>query len=137
MHWAYRHHSAVYFTGLGFISAAFIFLVLWLGLLSHAPGIQMIIVALLLVPVSQLALEGVNYLVLRLLPPRTLPKMDFRASGIPDACRTLVVIPMMLVDQETIKAEAEKLEIRLSGQQRGESAFWPVFGLQGCGPGPL
>lgn len=123
LQWAYRHHSAVYFTGLVSFSAAFIFLGLGLGLRTQAPGIQIIIAVLLFIPASQLALEGMNSLVMRLLPPRTLPKMDFRTSGIPDACRTLVIVPMMLVDQETIKAEAEKLEIRYLANKEANLLF--------------
>ena len=64
-----------------------------------------------------------NYLVTRLFPPRVLPKMDFRVSGIPDACRTLVVVPMMLLDLETIKAEAEKLEIRYLANKEANLLF--------------
>jgi cyclic beta-1,2-glucan synthetase len=123
LQWTYRHHAAVYFTGLVFFSAALMALGLGLGLRAHALGIEILITALLFIPVSQLALEAMNYLVMRLLPPRTLPKMDFRASGVPDACRTLVVVPMMLVDRETIKAEAEKLEIRYLANQEANLLF--------------
>ena len=63
------------------------------GLRGETPGIQLLVALLLLIPASQLSLEVMNYLVMRLFPPRTLPKMDFRVSGIPDACRTLVVVP--------------------------------------------
>ncbi|MFA5812133.1 MAG: glycosyl transferase, partial [bacterium] len=97
LHWAYRHHSAVYFTGLALFSAASLSLALWFGLRTHVLWIQGLIVMLLIIPASQISLEVVNYLVTRLFPPRALPKMDFQA-GIPDACRTLVVVPMMLTD---------------------------------------
>ena len=65
----------------------------------------------------------VNYLVTRLLPPRPLPKMDFEDSGIPDAFRTLVVVPMMLVNAETIRAEVEKLEIRYLANKEANLLF--------------
>ena len=112
LHWAYRHHTEVYILGLSFFSAAIILLALRLGMHGSDLGIQLIIAMLLLIPASQLSLEVMNTLITRLFPPRALPKMNFKVSGIPDACRTLVVVPMMLVDQETIKGEAEKLEIR-------------------------
>ncbi len=112
LRWASRRHTAVYFSGLTFFSAAFIFLALWFGLRTDALWLQTIIVMLLIIPASQLSLDVVNYLVTRIFPPRTLPKMDFKISGIPDSCRTLVVVPMMLTDPETVAAEAEKLEIR-------------------------
>jgi cyclic beta-1,2-glucan synthetase len=112
LRWAHRHHRAVYFLGLTFFSAAFIFMALRFGLRTPVFWMQSITVMLLIIPASQLSLEVVNYLVTRLFPPRTLPKMDFKISGIPDACRTLVVVPMMLTDLSIVAAEAERLEIR-------------------------
>jgi len=112
LQWTYRHHSAVYLIGLLLFSAAIVLVLPALGLDAPATWVRLTLLILLLIPSSQLALEGMNYLVTRLLPPRTLPKMDFLASGIPDACRTLVVVPMMLVDHRTIRLEAEKLEAR-------------------------
>ena len=56
---------------------------------------------------------------MRFCPPRILPKMDFRKTGIPDACRTLVVVPMMLTSRATIADEAEKLEIDLVRRPAG------------------
>jgi cyclic beta-1,2-glucan synthetase len=109
--WIYRHHAAVY----GFSIAA-IFTLLLLFIISSHPIVPSLVIRLglllLLIPVSQLAIEVVNYLVTRLLPPRTLPKMDFEKSGIPDEFLTLVVVPMMLTNEETVRAEVEKLEIR-------------------------
>ena len=123
LQWVYRHHFAVYVLGLGFLSAVFISLIVLLGLRGVTPGIRLLIVLLLLLPASQLALEVVNYLVTRLLPPRTLPKMDFEKSGIPDEFRTLVVVPMLLLDAETIQAETEKLEIRFLANKEDNLLF--------------
>ncbi len=123
LQWVYRHHSAVYFLGLSFLSALFISLIVLLGLRGQTPGMRLVIALLLLIPVSQLALEVLNYLVMRLLPPRALPKMDFEVSGIPDAFRTLVVVPVLLRDAETIRAEVEKLEIRYLANKEGNLLF--------------
>ena len=123
LHWVYRHHSAVYFLGLSFLSALFISLIVLLGRRGQTPGIRLVIALLLLIPVSQLALEVLNYLVMRLLPPRALPKMGFEVSGIPDAFRTLVVVPVLLRDAETIRAEVEKLEIRYLANKEGNLLF--------------
>ena len=49
--------------------------------------------------------------------------MDFETSGIPDAFRTLVVVPMLLVDAETIRAEVEKLEIRYLANREANLLF--------------
>ena len=113
LRWAHRHHTAVYFFGSAVVTAAILFLFLRFGLRSSASWMQIVTaMLLLLIPASQIAVEVVNYLVTRIFPPRTLPKMDYKISGIPDACRTLVVVPMMLTDPETIAAEVERLEIR-------------------------
>ncbi|HET6454097.1 MAG TPA: glucoamylase family protein, partial [Armatimonadota bacterium] len=123
LQWLYRHHSAVYFLGLSLFSAVFISLIVLFGLGGQAPLIRLVIALLLLIPVSQLALEVLNYLLMRLLPPRALPKMDFEVSSIPDAFRTLVVVPVFLGDAETIRTEVEKLEIRYLANKEGNLLF--------------
>jgi cyclic beta-1,2-glucan synthetase len=123
LHWIYRHHSLVYFSGLGFLSAAFIVLIVLLGMHGQTLGSRLLIILLLLIPASQLSLEIVNYVITRLLPPRTLPKMDFEDSGIPDEFRTLVVVPMMLVNTDTIGATVDNLEIRYLANKESNLLF--------------
>ena len=60
---------------------------------------------------------------MRVFPPRTLAKMDFEVSGIPDAFRTLVVVPMLLEDPQTIGAEVDKLEIRYLANREDNLLF--------------
>ena len=112
LQWVYRHHSAVYFLGIGIFSAALITLVVLSGMRGQTPWGSVLIALLLLIPASQLSIEIVNYVITRLLPPRTLPKMDFEDSGIPDEFRTLVVVPMMLANTDTIRTATDNLEIR-------------------------
>ncbi len=123
LHWIYRHHSVAYFLGLGFFSAAFIILIVLLGMRGQTLGGRLLIAVLLLIPASQLSLEIINYVITRLLPPRTLPKMDFEDSGIPDEFRTLVVVPMMLVDADTIRTAADNLEIRYLANKESNILF--------------
>jgi cyclic beta-1,2-glucan synthetase len=113
--WIYRHHAPLYGLGIGASCAALVTLFAQFALPAGLPGAHWLRPGLLLValvPLSQLAIEVVNYLVTRFLPPRPLPKMDFEAAGIPDAFRTLVVVPMLLVNEATLAAEVERLEIR-------------------------
>ncbi|WP_237754247.1 GH36-type glycosyl hydrolase domain-containing protein [Geobacter sp. OR-1] len=120
--WVYSHHTAVYFLGIGGFTAMFLSLIaaLTIGL---SPAIKMGLLLFLLIPVSQLAIEVVNYLITRLLQPRPLPKMDFEDSGIPDEFRTLVVVPMLLTNAETVSAEVEKLEIRYLANKEANLLF--------------
>ncbi|RPI73367.1 MAG: glycosyl transferase, partial [Desulfobacteraceae bacterium] len=118
-----RRHAFLYFFGLTFFSGVFMALAWLLGLRASTPGMQLVLLLLLLGPASQLALETLNYLVVRFFPPRSLPKMDFRDAGIPDAYRTLVVVPMLLIDAPTIRREMEKLEMRYLANQEANLFF--------------
>jgi cyclic beta-1,2-glucan synthetase len=124
--WVYARHTAVYF--LSFAAAFTLLFAPILLLCQSAPGIllRISLPLIALFPVSQIALETMNYFFTRVLPPRTLPKMDFTDPGIPDAFRTLVVVPILLTDEPTIRAEAEKLEIRYLGN-RDPNLFFSLF----------
>src|SRR5437867_10209373 len=61
---------------------------------------------LLLLPASELAALAVNYFVTSLLPPQVLPKMSFKKEGIPDDCRTLVVVPLLLTTRTQSKTSS-------------------------------
>jgi cyclic beta-1,2-glucan synthetase len=63
-----------------------------------------------LLPVSELAVGVVNYVLTLFLPPRTLPKPAFR-DGIPADCATFVVMPSMLVRPQSAASLLERLEI--------------------------
>jgi len=60
------------------LSAVFLFLVALLGLRGQTPWIRLVIALLLLIPVSQLALEVLNYLVMRLLRPEPFQRWILR-----------------------------------------------------------
>lgn len=69
---------------------------------------------LLIIPASEISVQIVNYLFTALSSPTILPKMLFK-DGVPEQYRTLIVVPMILTDLETIQSEIEKLEIRYLG----------------------
>ncbi len=60
---------------------------------------------------SQFAVALVNWLTMLLATPRPLPRVDL-SGGIPSNCRTLVVIPTLLVNKQNIEELAEALEVR-------------------------
>ncbi|MGB7538438.1 MAG: glucoamylase family protein [Anaerolineales bacterium] len=124
--WVFEHHTAVFL--LSFTSAfAVLFLpLLFLCLTGRGFGIRFVLPLLFILPVSQVAIEAMNYVLTRALPPRTLSKMAFEKPGIPDAFRTLVVVPILLTDAETVRAEADKLEIRYLGNKDAK-VFFSLF----------
>jgi hypothetical protein len=65
---------------------------------------------LLLLPASALAKELVDRSVARLLPPRTLPRLDLR-DGIPPELRTIVVIPTLLLTPDSVRGQIAAIEV--------------------------
>src|SRR5207247_8803262 len=58
---------------------------------------------------GEVAVGFVNYFLTLLLPPRVLPKLDFK-DGIPSECATFVVMPTMLLRPHSATALLERLE---------------------------
>jgi cyclic beta-1,2-glucan synthetase len=65
---------------------------------------------------SQLATALTNWLAILLVAPKTLPRLDF-SEGLPAAMRSLVVIPSMLTDSESLDELLEALEVRYLGNR--------------------
>ncbi len=114
--WLRGNATGLYFGGLAVLSAALVAVPLALAATSGSGWLVLTVLGiLLLLPASELAVQAVNYAVTRLLSPGVLPKMSFKKEGIPDDCRTLVVVPMMLTTPGAIRNELERLEIRYLG----------------------
>ena len=64
-----------------------------------------------LLATSQVGVAIVNWLTTILAKPDVLPRMDF-SKGIPDECRTMVVVPTMLTNGAAITELVEGLEVR-------------------------
>ncbi len=75
------------------------------GLLLAAAGLVVALGA------SQLAVALVNWLATLVATPQSLPRLDY-SDGIPAACRTLVVVPTMLVSTRGFDELVEALEVR-------------------------
>ncbi len=110
--WVYRHHTALYVGSIALATVMMVAAIAGLSASVAGEGGALLVGLLSVLPASQLAVHLVNYWVTRALPPRLLPKMSFERGGVPDEFRTLVVVPMLLVDAESIIEEIEKLEIR-------------------------
>ncbi|HUA87616.1 MAG TPA: glucoamylase family protein [Bryobacteraceae bacterium] len=124
---AVRRHATAYYLGsqalLNLCFTALALMIAWDAGVHRAPELA-ILGALALFPLSDLSIQIVNALVISLLPPGRLAKMDFR-EHIPDEHATLVTVPMMLASVETVRQEVEKLEVRFLANQNDN--LW--FGL--------
>jgi cyclic beta-1,2-glucan synthetase len=97
---------------------------------AHEAGISqgwtlVLLGVLAVLPISELAVQIVNALVISILPPVTLPKMDFE-RGIPESQATLVVVPIMLWSRDVALNEVEKLEVRFLAN-RETNLFYGLF----------
>lgn len=70
----------------------------------------------LVVAASALTVPLVNLLINLSLPPRVLPRMDF-SNGIPEAHRTMVVVPTLLTRLQDVDDLLEDMEIRYLGNR--------------------
>ena len=108
-----RYHAALfYFGNIFLLTAVTVVAPLALTASEGSLFVRGLLSFLLLLPANELAVLAVNYVVTSLLPPQVLPKMSFRKEGIPDDCRTLVVVPMLLTTPDAIRNELGRLEIR-------------------------
>ena len=92
------------------------FLICWLLIeqvakekLSTSVMITVCIVAL--ITTTRFAISLVNWFSTILIKPTLLPRMDF-SKGIPAEAKTMVVIPTLITDIETINDLVEGLEVR-------------------------
>ncbi len=64
-----------------------------------------------LFPASDIVVGLVNRLIIAGLPPRHLPRWDFK-DGIPETLKTFVVVPTMFVNESGVKEQIKEMEIR-------------------------
>lgn len=107
----FNHGTVIY---LGSIALITVLVVLGLLLYSQTNLLSnwylILIGVLILVPASSVAVNLINSILTATLPPRILPKMDFRKK-VPAKHRTVVVIPAILPDQEELAFVLQQLEL--------------------------
>ena len=88
----------------------------------HGPALLVILGALAIIPLSELAIQIVHAFIVAAYPPSKLPRMDYE-RGIPAECATLIVVPMMLVSETAVHHEVEKLEVRYLANRDANLSF--------------
>ena len=101
-----------------YVSAIILTTILFMTLLWYVTGsmenptlIGALILLTALFPALELSISSLNRFFAFFLPPRILPKMDYK-QGIPDDSRTMVVVPTMFTSPQDVRRQAENLEIR-------------------------
>jgi cyclic beta-1,2-glucan synthetase len=72
------------------------------------------LVLLLLIPAADVAIALAQRAIVRAIPPRRLPRLDF-SERVPDHARTMVVVPTMLTNADSVAALLEHVEVLALG----------------------
>jgi cyclic beta-1,2-glucan synthetase len=92
------------------------------ALQATEPWVIALLAFLSLAPASDLAIAVINRDVTRLVGPRRLPKLEL-ASGVPEALRTLVAVPILLATESDASEAIERLEVHYLGNAEGDVHF--------------
>ncbi len=104
------HATVVYLGGISLITLLIFSSVLYYAAQAGATLVHFVVLtALALLPASAIAVELINWLVVLVVPPRTLPKLDF-SSGVPDEHRTMVVIPALFGAESDVIFLTQQIE---------------------------
>lgn len=106
--WLYRNSTAFFLSGIALATLVLLFVFLsQIG--DYTPAVVGLVV--LILAITQGAVDFINQLVSYLLPPRVLPKLDLK-DGIPPEFATLVAVPTLLVSTEQVRETVAELEVR-------------------------
>lgn len=105
-------HAGWYISAI-IINTIVLMTILWAatGSMSNSTITATLVLLVALFPALDLSVSLINRFFAFFLPPRILPKMDYK-SGIPDESRTMVVVPTMFTSPQDVQRQAEQLEIR-------------------------
>src|SRR5258706_317445 len=110
----FRHATTGYLCAIGLSTAALVAAAVTHARALGSPWTALVVVVLLtLVPASELAIQIVQRLIARLVPPRRLPRLDL--VRVPETARTMVIIPTILDSVERARELAEHVEVQALG----------------------
>jgi cyclic beta-1,2-glucan synthetase len=108
--WLYEHAQPFYLGGVILLTLLLTVLVIFFSSIAGGSLGQIVLAALFaFFPASSIAVDMINWLVVQLVPPRILPKLDFQ-TGIPIECRTIIVIPALLKGSAELRSLLHQLE---------------------------
>jgi cyclic beta-1,2-glucan synthetase len=118
-----RHLTLAYLGSIVIVTTLLIALLAFYADYSGAKASLIMVLALLsLIPASELATSVVNWMVTSIVRPRSLPKME-TSFGVSVGARTMVLIPTMLTDEESIRELLERLEVHYLANQDAQFYF--------------
>lgn len=81
---------------------------------------------ILYVPISQIFMQVLNYILSKKVKPKLMPKLDF-SKGIPEKYSTFIVIPTIINSKDKVKELFEKLEVYYLAN-KSENIYFALLG---------
>ena len=108
--WTQKNPTTLYFGGItiGTIGA----LTVLLRAIDPQGMLAIVMLLMALIPASEIGISIVNQLMTMLMPPRTLPKFEFRDHGILEPYKTAVVVPTLFGSPKVVKEALEHIEVQ-------------------------
>lgn len=128
---------------LGYISTilvltfALLFIPLFISFQNGVPLWGLLILSVIGVfPASDITISLLNRLVVTTVGPRYLPRLKL-SNGVPASMQTFVVMPILLINEETIKEHLEQLEVHYLSNPDGMVHFallsdWKDSAIENC-----
>ncbi len=103
--------AAAYFGSIGIWTAILVAgLALAAWSTGAAPALAAVLALLAILPAADVAIGLTNLLVTLWLPPRLLPKLEFK-EGVPSTFATFVVVPALLTSRREVQSLLDRLEM--------------------------
>jgi cyclic beta-1,2-glucan synthetase len=108
--WTQKYPTTLYFGGItiGTIGA----LTVLLRAIDPQGVLAVAMLLMALIPASEIGINIMNQLITMLMPPRTLPKFEFRDHGILEPYKTAVVVPTLFGSPKVVKEALEHIEVQ-------------------------
>ncbi|MEO8192342.1 MAG: glucoamylase family protein [Gemmatimonadales bacterium] len=106
-----RRATLLYFGGVTAVSIATLFAIVTMVKPQSALS-ALAVILLAAIPASEVAVSMINQLVTLLIPPHTLPKLEFRETGIPGEYQTAVVVPTLFASVKAVTEALDHLEVQ-------------------------
>ena len=87
---------------------------------------SIIIFILTYIPISEILTQIINYILVKTVKPKTIPKLDFSA-GIPEEYSTIVVIPTIINSKKKVEELMHKLEVYYLAN-KSENLYFALLG---------
>jgi cellobiose phosphorylase len=110
--WTMRHPNVVFVGGILAAMIVALGAALWIAG-TGARGTWAAVILIALLPALDIAVNVVNQLLTAVLPPRRIPKLEFREGrAIPDELRTVVVVPTLFASVDSVREALEHIEVQ-------------------------